>query len=296
VIRVGPAGWSYADWEGIVYPRSKPRGFHALSHLARYVNCIEVNSSFYSVPRADYAERWVREVEPWPDFRFTVKLQDVFTHRPLPSGDGAALDALAHAWLEGIEPLRASGKLSAVLVQFPVGFRHAPDGEERLRRIEGVFGHLPLVVELRHRSWFEPAPLGLVERLGYSLARIDLPPARDHPPATPPRIGRLSYLRVHGRNAATWFDREAGRDQRYDYLYTKAEVVELSNIARAIDETVDETFVVTNNHFAGQAVTNAIELIAALRLKPEPLAPAELVAKYPRLRDVARPDGQDILF
>ena len=294
MIRVGPAGWSYADWDGVVYPRKRPRGFHPLRHLARYVDLVEVNSSFYAVPRADYAARWVDEVADRPDFRFSVKLQDVFTHRDLPETD-RVFQAMAHAWLAGIEPLRASGKLCAVLVQFPVGFRRSDRADERLQRIEGAFGHLPLVLEVRHRSWFDQAALRSIEQLGYSLARIDLPPARDHPPADPARVGPIGYLRVHGRNAATWFDPRAGRDQRYDYLYTPKEVEELARIARRLDGEIGDAYVVTNNHFAGQAVTNALEILA-ITSDRKPLAPAELVSAFPRLRATTRPDGQDTLF
>ncbi len=297
MIRVGPAGWSYADWEGTVYPRRKPRGFHPLGHLARYVDCVEVNSSFYALPRADHAERWVAEVAERPTFRFTVKLLGAFTHEPLPEV-GADFERLAHAWLAGVEPLRASGKLAGALVQFPLGFRHTPAGLDRLARIEGAFGHLRLVLEVRHRSWFAPAALRAVERLGYSLARIDLPPARDHPPADAPTFGPLGYLRVHGRNAATWFARDAGRDQRYDYLYTPEEVRELAAVTRQLAGGTDETYVITNNHFSGQAVANALELRALLDEggSTAPLAPAELVERFPRLREVTRTDGQTSLF
>lgn len=293
MIRVGPAGWSYADWEGRVYPRRKPRGFHPLAYLARYVSCIEVNSSFYAVPRADYATRWVREVADRPDFRFTAKLLAAFTHEPLPAP--ADFEGLAHAWLAGVEPLRAAGKLAGVLVQFPVSFHHTRAGEERLERIEGAFGHLPLVLEVRHRSWYEPSSLRTIERLGYSLARIDLPAAKEHPPADPPLVGPLGYLRVHGRNRGTWFARDAGRDQRYDYLYTPDEVGELVAVTRRLAGAADETYVVTNNHFSGQAVANALEILAALDGTP-PLAPSELVEAFPRLREQVRTDGQDVLF
>ena len=53
----GAAGWSYADWEGVVYPRKKPRGFHALAYLAEHFDLVEINSSFYSVPRDGSAGR-----------------------------------------------------------------------------------------------------------------------------------------------------------------------------------------------------------------------------------------------
>ena len=62
MIRVGTAGWSYADWEGRVYPRSKSPGFHALAFLARFVDCVEINSSFYATPDPRHAQDWVRRV------------------------------------------------------------------------------------------------------------------------------------------------------------------------------------------------------------------------------------------
>ena len=68
MIRVGPAGWSYADWEGRAWPRSKPRGFHPLAHLARFVDCIEINSSFYALTDPAHCARWVDLVADRPDF------------------------------------------------------------------------------------------------------------------------------------------------------------------------------------------------------------------------------------
>ena len=294
MIRVGPAGWSYSDWEGIVYPRRKPAGFHPLRYLARYVDCVEINSSFYATPRADFAAKWVRHVEDRPNFRFTAKLQNVFTHEPLPA-DAAAFEEMAQAYLAGIEPLLAAGRLAALLVQFPLSFRRTTAAEERLERLAEAFGHLSLVLEVRHRSWFEPEGLAVIEGLGYSLARIDLPPARDHPPSDAPTPGRLGYLRLHGRNAASWFDPRAGRDQRYDYLYTPEELAELVQVTRRLGEAKDTTFVITNNHFSGKAVANALEILAALADAP-PVGPVELIEAFPRLREIVRPDGQATLF
>lgn len=293
MIRVGPAGWSYADWEGIVYPRKKPSGFQPLRHVARYVDCIEINSTFYATPRADFASRWVRCVEDRADFRFTAKLQNVFTHEPLPR-DARAFDDLVRAYLAGIEPLRAAGRLGALLVQFPLSFRRTAAAEERLARIAEAFGEIPLVLEVRHRSWFEPEAVAEIARQGYALARIDLPAGPDHPPADAPTPGDPGYLRLHGRNADTWFDPRAGRDQRYDYLYAPDEIDRLATVARRLADEKEDTFVITNNHFSGQAVANALEILAALGGAPH--APVELIEAFPRLRERVRPDGQATLF
>ncbi len=295
MIRVGTAGWSYPDWEGVVYPRTKPTGFHPLPYLARYFPCIEVNSSFYAMPRAEHAERWVREVADKRDFRFAVKLLQDFTHGPRPGADGGDWDAKADAFRRGIEPIRRARRLGALLVQFPIQFLHGPTEVQRLGHLATLFEGYPLVLEVRHRSWFEPPARSMVGGLGYSLAHIDLPDSWNHPPAWFPPNGPVGYLRLHGRNATQWFRKGAGRDDRYDYLYAESEVDELAAKARRIATGVDETYVITNNHFGGQAVANAIELDARLNGGPRP-APAEWIRAFPRLEQVARPDGQQQLF
>ena len=293
MIRVGPAGWSYADWEGRVYPDPKPPGFHPLSFLARYVDCVELNSSFYATPRADYAARWVKLVQDRPRFRFTAKLEQIYTHAALPTP--TEMEARATEYLAGVEPLRESGKLAALLVQFPYSFQWSEVAAERLERIDASFGRIPLVIEVRHRSWFDDDALGAIETLGWSLAEIDLPAAPEHPPKAPPAVGPLGYHRLHGRNEKAWFNRRSGRDDKYDYLYDGDELEELVRTTRRLATGRDETFVITNNHFSGKAVANALELLAALSGEA-PLAPAGLVQSFPHLAGVVRPEGQGTLF
>ena len=300
MIRVGPAGWSYPDWEGRVYPRKKPRGFHPLRQLSRYFDCIEINSSFYATPVAKNCEHWAELVRDRPHFRFTAKLQRTFTHET-PSDDARQRDADVRAFHEGLQPLADAKRLAAVLVQFPHSFRRDDEGETRLRWIAETFGGWPLVLELRNRSWFAPEPLALVRELGYTLCRIDLPREADQPSEsdTAGRAGtalqQLSYLRLHGRNAAAWFDPRAGRDQKYDYLYEPDEVREIVQTTRRIAQGADETYVVTNNHFSGKAIATALEILAGLGESPV-LGPAEILEAFPRLRASVRPDGQGTLF
>ena len=290
MIRVGPAGWSYADWEGVVYPRPRPRGFHPLPFLAEFFDCVEVNSSFYALPRRDHAARWAEHVASHQDFRFTAKLYAEFTHGPDLAPD--AFDEARTAFLAGVEPLVRCGKFAALLVQFPISFRAGPRAVARLFE---AFGELPLAVELRHREWFEPRWTGWMRERGVSLLTIDLPPAKEHPPEVFEATGPLGYLRLHGRNSATWFSRDAGRDDRYDYLYGPSEVEQLVARMQRLASEHDEVFVVTNNHFEGQAVVNGLELQAALR-PGKVSSPPQLVERYPQLGRIARVRGQQRLF
>jgi uncharacterized protein YecE (DUF72 family) len=279
-----------------VYPLTKPSGFHPLAYLARILDLIEIDSTFYAMPRRDHAERWVQHVAFNAGFRFFVKLNREFTHAPEPAGRGAeAWEPKASAFLAGIEPLLRAKKLAGILVQFPISFLHGKNEVWRLARIRALLADVPLVLEVRHQSWFTPPALDSVRGLSYSLAHLDLPPAWNHPPDWHDPTGPIGYLRLHGRNRAAWFRNAAGRDERYDYLYATSELVELVDKARRIARGHDETAVVTNNHFNGKAVANAIEIIHLLRGE-RIAAPAELIAAFPHLAAITRSEGQQNLF
>ena len=203
-----------------------------------------------------------------------------------------------HSFLRsaGVEPLRRRKLLAAVLVQFPSGFHETPSHVRRLGQLAALLDGLPTVLEVRHRSWFEPPALSVIAGLGYSLAHIDLPPAWDHPPARFRSTGPIGYLRLHGRNQEQWFRSSAGRDERYDYLYTPAEIGDLAYRADAVAEDVDDTYVITNNHFGGQALANAIELRWLLGGREPVPAPAALVEAFPHLAPLTRVEGQQGLF
>ena len=294
MILYGLAGWSYADWEGRVYPRPRPAGFHPLAWLARYVDLMELNSSFYALPNPQHAQRWAQLLEPFPAFRFTAKLHQSFTHGPLREVGAASAEAFAL----GLAPLVEAQRLLALLVQFPASFRAGDAGWARLARIRALFPRDVLVAELRHRSWFEDIAYRRLAELGYGLAHIDLPPAREHPPEEHPSLGPLAYLRLHGRNADAWFDPRAGRDDKYDYRYGAGEVDAIARRLEQLAGRSEKALLVANNHFGGQAVAAALELRAAVT-GDRPRAPRVLVDAFPDLArtvEVDEPDGQGTLF
>lgn len=294
MIHYGLAGWSYADWDGRVYPRPKPTGFHALPFLARFIDLMELNSSFYALPNPAHAARWVTLLEPFPAFRFTAKLHQSFTHGALAEIDAQA----AEAFRLGLAPLDEAGRLLCVLVQFPASFRAGSASWARLERIRALFPDMHLIAELRHRGWFEDAAMVRLQRMAYGLAHIDLPTAKDHPPADHPSLGDLAYLRIHGRNGAAWFDAKAGRDERYDYRYGEAEVEGLARRLEHVAARSEKALLVSNNHFGGQALAATLEIKAAVTGK-RVRAPTTLLDAYPdlaRVVDGEAPGGQQTLF
>jgi uncharacterized protein YecE (DUF72 family) len=267
------AGWSYEDWQGIVYPRGLAPGAR-LPYLASFFDCIEINSSFYALPRPETAARWAAQVRDAPGFLFTCKLLSSITHK----GSDEALAPFRAA----VEPLRAAGRLGAVLAQFPWNFEDTAAARDRLRRLADGLEGLPLVLELRHRSFLEEGFLRWLRERGIGLANIDLPAAATSLPASDFAFGPAAYFRFHGRNRAAWFDASAGRDRKFDYLYSDRELAPwIARIRRAAAEA-PAVFVIANNHYRGQAPANAIDI--AHLLGRVPCAPAPLLAAFPHLR------------
>jgi len=168
-IRVGPAGWSYADWAGIVYPARKPRGFHEAAYLAEYFDTIEINTSFYHPLRPEYCRQWIERVSPNPRFLFTAKLWQKFTHE---SGAGSDDERAVRA---GFNVLRDAGKLGAVLLQFPFSFHRTPENVTHLKSLLKQFADYPLVVEVRHATWNDKAFYALLHERGVGFCNIDQP-------------------------------------------------------------------------------------------------------------------------
>lgn len=287
-IHIGTAGWSYPDWKGAVYPERRPRGFHELDFLARYLDCVEVNSSFYRPPDRRLVSRWVSIAEAHPDLVLTAKLWRGFTHEdPRSWGEGEA-----QRFKDGIAPLAEAGRLGALLLQFPWFFEDSEESRERVRRIVGAFPGYPLVLEVRHRSWIREEALDFARSLGLSFCNIDQPFTKSTIPPTSIVTGPMGYVRLHGRNARAWFDRKAGRDEKYDYLYSEGELGEWVDRIETLKGAVGDLFVIANNHFGGKAFANALELRARLTGRPVD-APETTLAAFPGLAKHTRGAGRD---
>jgi uncharacterized protein YecE (DUF72 family) len=281
-IRIGPAGWSYPDWAGPVYPKPKPRGFDPLAYLAQSFDTIEINSTFYRIPSASLTKTWAQRVAEYPEFRFTAKLWQGFTH------EGTARAQDEAAFKQAMAPLHEAGKLGAVLLQFPYRVHHTPESRTYLRRLAEAFREYPLVLEIRHRSWDRPPVYDFLRELGIGFCNIDQPQVSSSIGLTHVVTSPVGYLRLHGRNAAAWFAEDTSRDRRYDYRYNDEELDELVETVEILSRRAQDTYVITNNHFRGQAALNALELQYYLGRGPVHV-PLPLLETYPEARRLVTP-------
>jgi len=277
---IGPAGWSYEDWYGVVYPPSPPRNFKPLAYLARYFNAVEVNSTFYRLPTAGMTATWPKLVPT--EFRFAVKLTQVFTHQR----EEFPGRAVVLAFIDGLAPLREAGRLGPLLLQFPWSFRFGPQAVDWLQRLADNFADFDRFIEVRHASWAQPEAIEALRRVG-GYCNIDQPQLRDCLGPSAHAFGRSAYVRLHGRNAANWFADNQPSYERYNYLYSEDELREWASRIEALRQQTDDTYVFANNHYRGQGPVNALELKALLTGRPVE-APPELVQSYPRLARIVR--------
>ena len=255
-IRIGPAGWSYTDWEGTVYPQHGSR-FDHLAYLASFFDTIEINSPFYRIPPPTHAKSWVRRVSSNADFKFTTKVFKNFTHER-----GSLSEEEVKAFRQYLDPLHESGRLGAILLQFPWSFRNDDEARAHLARLFAAFAPYPKALEVRHASFQNDEFIRWLDEQGVSWVNVDQPLFHESVKPAETATGPVAYARLHGRNYEKWFA-HAESWERYNYLYSRDELEPWVDRIRSMAKDKD-TYVITNNHFRGQAIVNAADLKEAL--------------------------------
>ena len=297
VLRIGPAGWSYPDWAGYVYPWRRPKNFHEATYLAEFFDTIEINTSFYQPLRPDHAAQWLDYVAANPRFLFTAKLWQRFTHSPGTTSSSVAVED-ERAVRGGFDILRAANKLGAVLLQFPFSFHYTKETIAYLVATLKRFSDYPLVVEVRHSSWNTPETLSLLREHDAGFCNIDQPIIGRSLTPSSQATSPVGYVRLHGRRYDTWFtdDNSVPAHERYNYLYSSEELAPWIARIGSVTQHARDTFVITNNHFQGKSVVNALQLISILK-RTKVRVPEPLRQHYPQLDSIAdAPPAEPTLF
>jgi uncharacterized protein YecE (DUF72 family) len=251
-----------------------------LVSLSDLFDTIELNNTFYRPPSSQMSKSWANRVQSNPRFKFTAKLWRNFTHERQ-----SLTEADEGVFKTGLGPLVESDRLGALLLQFPYSFHNTEENRGYVQKVADQFKEYPLVLEIRHASWDRGSAYQFLRELGVGFCNIDQPQVSYSIGSTRKVTSKVGYLRLHGRNVKEWFREGAGRNARYDYLYNEFELFEITERIRLIAKEAEETYVITNNHYHGKAVCNALELKAKLGEKNLKI-PEVLLQHYPQLQEI----------
>jgi uncharacterized protein YecE (DUF72 family) len=298
-ILIGTSGYCYPSappkgWRGAFYPERKPKGFDELKYYAQIFTTCEINSTFYRPPAPEVTKIWVEKTPD--DFKFALKLWQKFTHpkkisrktpeEPWEPPSQRDFDEFR----SGILPLAESGKLGALLLQYPASFKCTPQTIEQVQATLRRFYDYPKAVELRHQSWSENsdviAALLIENRAGAVL--IDEPKFATSIRQESQAVGEIFYFRAHGRNAKAWWHPKESWE-RYDYLYSREEIKKhAERITKAVGTPgVQKAFAFYNNHSRANAPANAVMLSQELGIRLKAMPSEAMLEKFPELAQPA---------
>jgi uncharacterized protein YecE (DUF72 family) len=308
-VRIGTCSWADDSLSKLWYPRGVSSAEARLRYYADHFDTVEVNSSYYALPEAAMAEKWVERTPP--GFVFHVKAFAMMTRHPVRAEQlppelrsEAALDdrgrvdhpsrelraEVFRRFSAGVDPLRQAGKMGGILLQLP---QYITYGERAFEYLEWARDQLPgdeLLVEFRHRSWLtddhREEVLSFLEALPATYVIVDAPRMESNnvAPTVVAATSSSAYLRLHGRNAATWNKRGGSASERFDHLYTEAELAEWVEPLRELAERHENVWAMFNNNGRStdvasgreiaQAPANALQLRSMLEEAGVPVAAA----------------------
>ena len=277
-VYIGIAGWTYPDWKGIVYTQPK---IDQLEYVSRFVDCVEINSTFYRPPFEKTTKSWLVRTAEKKDFFFTAKLHRDFTH------EGKIDTEMVRYFHKGFAPFLEAGKLRQLLAQFRYDFNDSAENRQHLSKIVESFADaFNLVVEVRHKSWERQEALDFLRQLGVSVCNLDYPTTYNSFNLQHCTVGKAGYFRMHGRNFEKWFSKDSGRDETYNYYYNTDELVDIKSRIDDLAEAFEFLTVIANNHYRGAELANAIELKVLITGQKQPV-PDGLLKAYPNLESIA---------
>jgi uncharacterized protein YecE (DUF72 family) len=292
-IKTGATAWAdrslvASGW----YPPHARSAEERLHYYASRFPLVENDAGYWALLGPEQVELWARRTPP--GFTMNMKAHALLTGhytdpRRLPEDIRTSLPRalrekarvcprdlgpermrdIGRRFREGLEPLRASGKLGLVLFQFPVWFPISRENKERLVRIREELAPCRVAVELRNFTWMSERnldeTLSLLASEGLVYTCVDEP--QGFPSSVPPIAAATSdvaAVRMHGRNAARWQRGARTAAERFDYRYSLDELREWVPRILALAERTREVHVLMNNCHRDYAVRNAQEIAELL--------------------------------
>ncbi len=290
-VRIGTASWTDPTMTapGVFYPPDAGTAEDRLVYYANQFPLVEVDATYYALPARRTAELWLERTPP--DFTFDIKAHALMTGQPsevsrLPKDIRESLpaetldrkrvyardlptDVVDEIWArfaDGIEPLRSSGKLGAVFLQYPRWFFPSNESRDEIVAAKERLGDTPFAVELRHASWLNDKnadrTLRFFTKYEIPFVMVDAPPGTRSslPPMSVVTSPKMAVVRFHGRRTETWEKSGIPVVERFRYLYEPEELVEWVPRIREAAEQVPEVHLLMNNCYANYGTTNAREI------------------------------------
>lgn len=253
---VGLTGWG--DHHSL-YPQGTKE---KLTEYSRHFPVVEVDSTFYAIQPERNMKKWVEET---PDhFRFVVKaFQGMTKHTK--RINFSSTDEMFTIFKKSLEPFIRSGKLAAVLFQFPPWFRCTVENVNYLRYCKQMMSDLPVALEIRNETWFSNQYrqefISFMKGEGWIHSIVDEPQAGEGsaPTVLVPTNKKLTIVRMHGRNVDGWNkpNDEHWREVRYLYNYNEKELLEWKDHLLKLSKETEEMIIIFNNNSGGHAAENA---------------------------------------
>lgn len=250
-IYIGTSGWAYKHWQEVFYPEDL-KSQEMLSFYSQYFQTVEINSSFYHLPRKTTFNNWQEKV---PDnFLFAVKVWRRITHLKKLKDIKEDLEVF-------FERVTALGeKLGPLLFQFPPSFQATKINVERLEKlIQSVYKYpwpslckftkRHYALEFRHPSWFSELIYSILKKYNFALCWADTP----NYPYKEVITADYVYIRLHGH------------EQLYASKYTKKQLSDYAKKIRKIANEGKTVYVYFDNDAYGYAIQNALELKEMLK-------------------------------
>ncbi|KTT79371.1 DUF72 domain-containing protein [Mammaliicoccus sciuri] len=279
MIKIGLTGWGDHDslYEDLSNKKDKLKAY------AAHFPLVELDATYYAIQPQRNIEKWIRETPN--NFKFVVKIHQALTGHAEVTDFAEDKLTLFNLFKDSMAPLKASGKLAMILVQFPPWFNLQPQNINYLRYVREQLKDFDVCIEFRNRTWFKEGvkeyTLEFLTEMKFIHSVCDEPQCGE---GSIPLINRIThdvaFVRYHGRNVNGWTKKDMTdqewRDVRYLYDYNEAELKELADKVKILEHKAKDVYVVFNNNSGGHAAQNAKTYQKLLDIEYEGLAPKQL--------------------